>query len=434
MELTTQCPRCHTRFTASVADLQRRKGFIRCVQCAYIFDGFEEVVPDSELDTGVAAQAPISVPERGTSEEHFDDEPFAIASVPVGDNDDEPHFIADVPVVVRANEPLHNATEPADEATLPRVIRSDRNDFIAARDESEPFIPLGIEQPPALEAEVESELSQLDDEAANLQDDRDTVQHDFAADVDEGQAEVPISFEVDERVVLTPEPSWCFSDEPMPQDQASSSSERFYVSDEPSVVASAHEYEDEVEPFTYAGKTDVGQHREPPHYAEDPSVGRRTLHWAGLLGLILLLLILALQLVYVFRNQVANQLPVVRPAVEAFCAQLGCEIAYERRIAQIKIVSSSLQLQGNGAAQNLYSLRVRLRNDSPRHQEWPTLVVTFTDISTAIISRIELPPERYLSPEQLSKPFGSFDELEFVLPVNSQGKRINGYKIDKYYS
>src|SRR5690606_8979763 len=193
-------------------------------------------------------------------------------------------------------------------------------------------------------------------------------------------------------------------------------------------------YEEQAESFHYTDKNDLALDREPPHYVDDLSLGRRTLHWAGLLSLILLLLILALQLVHVFRNQIANQLPVVRPAVEALCTKLGCEVAYERRIAQIKIVSSSLQLQGDGAAQNLYSLRVRLRNDSPYQQEWPTLIVTFTDISTAVISRIELPPERYLRPEQLTQPFGSFDELEFVLPVNSQGKRINGYKIDKYYS
>lgn len=47
MDLTTRCPKCNTVFQASLSDLQLRKGYIRCVQCAYIFDGYAEVVSDS---------------------------------------------------------------------------------------------------------------------------------------------------------------------------------------------------------------------------------------------------------------------------------------------------------------------------------------------------------------------------------------------------
>lgn len=47
MDLTTRCPKCNTVFKASLADLQLRKGYIRCVQCAYIFDGYAEVVSES---------------------------------------------------------------------------------------------------------------------------------------------------------------------------------------------------------------------------------------------------------------------------------------------------------------------------------------------------------------------------------------------------
>lgn len=46
MDLTTRCPNCGTVFQASLSDLQLRKGYIRCVQCAHIFDGYAEVVQD----------------------------------------------------------------------------------------------------------------------------------------------------------------------------------------------------------------------------------------------------------------------------------------------------------------------------------------------------------------------------------------------------
>ena len=46
MKLTTKCPKCSTVFDVSLDTLQQRKGYTRCTSCAYIFDGFEEVVPE----------------------------------------------------------------------------------------------------------------------------------------------------------------------------------------------------------------------------------------------------------------------------------------------------------------------------------------------------------------------------------------------------
>lgn len=61
MDLTTRCPRCNTVFQVGLQDLQLRKGYIRCVQCAHIFDGYAAVVSESEptsLDTAPAAITP----------------------------------------------------------------------------------------------------------------------------------------------------------------------------------------------------------------------------------------------------------------------------------------------------------------------------------------------------------------------------------------
>jgi len=45
-KLTTQCPQCGGQFDVTMAQLQLRKGFVRCVHCAHIFDGYETVVPE----------------------------------------------------------------------------------------------------------------------------------------------------------------------------------------------------------------------------------------------------------------------------------------------------------------------------------------------------------------------------------------------------
>ena len=57
MDLTTRCPKCGTVFQAGLSDLQLRKGYIRCVQCAHIFDGYAEVVSDAS-EAGAPAAPP----------------------------------------------------------------------------------------------------------------------------------------------------------------------------------------------------------------------------------------------------------------------------------------------------------------------------------------------------------------------------------------
>src|SRR5690606_38940548 len=58
MDLTTRCPSCGTVFKAGLQDLQLRKGYIRCVQCAHIFDGYAEVVSESGVPSATRAAAP----------------------------------------------------------------------------------------------------------------------------------------------------------------------------------------------------------------------------------------------------------------------------------------------------------------------------------------------------------------------------------------
>lgn len=63
MDLTTRCPSCGTVFKAGLQDLQLRKGYIRCVQCAHIFDGYAEVVSESGASRAPRAAAPVPTPD-----------------------------------------------------------------------------------------------------------------------------------------------------------------------------------------------------------------------------------------------------------------------------------------------------------------------------------------------------------------------------------
>ena len=65
MDLTTRCPECGATFLASLDQLKRRKGYVRCVECANIFDGFESVV--DEADAAMPATLAMPPQARQTS-------------------------------------------------------------------------------------------------------------------------------------------------------------------------------------------------------------------------------------------------------------------------------------------------------------------------------------------------------------------------------
>lgn len=221
--------------------------------------------------------------------------------------------------------------------------------------------------------------------------------------------------------------------------------DRFFVSPRSSISAREREpawrigaaEEDDTSPvFIASGRRGGDDDRSYHRYDESHDLPRslRLVRFFWMVVTLILLGVLAVQALYVFRLQIANAVPMTRPVLEALCEKIGCTVPYVRNIADIKVVSSALQVQqaGSGSTMKQYQLRVRLRNADDQAQEWPTLVVTFTDVAAAVVSRVEVQPKKYLSAQQLAQPFAAQSEIEFVLPVQS-ATRINGYKIDKYF-
>lgn len=186
----------------------------------------------------------------------------------------------------------------------------------------------------------------------------------------------------------------------------------------------------------YSSATDVG--RAPPEFLDQDRQERRGLlrklwGYACLLGLIAL----GLQLLYVYRIDIANSVPVLRPALETVCKPLGCTVGYARRLERIAISSSSLQPPTGAAAIDdgrtrlVLNLVLRNRYDKPQH--WPALVLDLTDLSDTVVVRRVLMPENYLTPEQLRGPFGPAGELKISVPIEVTGVQVNGYQLDKFF-
>ncbi|EHK67410.1 MJ0042 family finger-like domain-containing protein [Achromobacter arsenitoxydans SY8] len=186
----------------------------------------------------------------------------------------------------------------------------------------------------------------------------------------------------------------------------------------------------------YSSATDVG--RAPPEFLDQDRQERHGL-WRKLWGYACLigLIALGLQLLYVYRTDIANSVPAVRPALEAVCKPLGCTVGYARRLERIGISSSSLQPPTGAAAiddgRSRLVLNVMMHNRYDKPQHWPALVLDLTDLSDTVVVRKVLMPENYLTPQQLSGPFGPNGELKISVPIEVTGVQVNGYQLDKFF-
>ena len=105
-----------------------------------------------------------------------------------------------------------------------------------------------------------------------------------------------------------------------------------------------------------------------------------------------------LQGTYLARSQLSGRFPVLRPAFEAACAPLGCEVAPWRDIDALRIESSLLQKQDEES--DAYLLAVTLRNQGRATVALPAIELVMTDLQDQLLLRRVLQPADYLETEQ----------------------------------
>lgn len=201
---------------------------------------------------------------------------------------------------------------------------------------------------------------------------------------------------------------------------------------DPDPVYSSNDSEDFI--FTPDSNRSSTRSSEFQEYSDEES----DFSWAsGLWRLLfwLLLLILTAQLLFVYRAHIANTVSFTRPVLQWMCDEIGCDLPYMREIDAIQVSQSALQQQPNfGKEQHYaYQLQLQLKNNLAWAQEWPTLVVSFSDASAAVMATLAISPDQYLSPSQLSRPFEPGAQQSIRVPVTVENKKINGFTVDKYY-
>lgn len=154
---------------------------------------------------------------------------------------------------------------------------------------------------------------------------------------------------------------------------------------------------------------------------------RRALYIASI-GLLTVLLVL--QSLVWFRDEIAGRMPMLGGALRWVCAPLGCQVGLPRRADQLVIEGSELQTESNG----LLRLTATIRNNASYLQAQPMLEVTLTDPRDQPVVRKVLAPADYLEPAALAA--GSLPargDLVARVYLDASAAPANGYRLLVFY-
>jgi predicted Zn finger-like uncharacterized protein len=173
---------------------------------------------------------------------------------------------------------------------------------------------------------------------------------------------------------------------------------------------------------------------EPTFVQEAKQKARRSRLWKTVIwvGIPLLLISLALQLLIHFRNEIVAQAPESDPAMRIACAYLGCTINLPAQIKQLSLQSS--QLRAIPDQVNQFELIALLRNQSPSPQAWPSLELQLKDEIGEIITRKVFLPQNFLTqPNLVKQGITAQSEHEIRLVFELTGPAPTDFQLTMFY-
>lgn len=173
-----------------------------------------------------------------------------------------------------------------------------------------------------------------------------------------------------------------------------------------------------------------------PHEASAETSPFRTWTWS--LAASLAFLLLLLQAILQFRVELSVLAPQAKPALQALCKPLGCDLPLPRKADLIGIESSDLNPDQKNKDQLVLS--ATLKNRAPFVQAYPHLELTLTDTADRPLLRKVLSPSDYL-PKGIAISSGFLANGEVAVnltlihdnPVNAAAALAAGYRLYLFY-
>lgn len=144
---------------------------------------------------------------------------------------------------------------------------------------------------------------------------------------------------------------------------------------------------------------------------------------------------LAAQAAYRYRIEIAAHYAQARPALEALCRRLACEVSLPRRAELLSIESSDLQ--ADVRREGVIQLNALIRNRAPFAQAYPTLELTLTEDGGEAVLRRVLEPRDYLEGERASvlttQGIAAGGEAALRVHLDASRTRASGYRLYLFY-
>lgn len=193
-----------------------------------------------------------------------------------------------------------------------------------------------------------------------------------------------------------------------------------------------------LEPSPQLGLFDPSRRPPNPAASEEPPAfmaeRRRPHRAAWAFASLLALLVLAGQVLYRYRAEVAAMVPAARAPLSAACLRLGCVVPLPRRPELMSIDSSELQADARRAG--LIALSAVIHNRAGFAQDYPALELTLTDEADRPVLRRVLRPGDYLERQGRSaaaQGIAPGAEASVRVFLDTGGVHATGYRLYLFY-
>jgi hypothetical protein len=166
------------------------------------------------------------------------------------------------------------------------------------------------------------------------------------------------------------------------------------------------------------------------NYAFDAAEQPVSLLWS--IASLFLLVVLAAQAVYYYRNDIVDTMPAAKPLLDQYCKLLGCTVQPPLRPELLNIESSEMRMDTQDSSKII--LNATVRNYAPYPLAFPSFEVTLMDSRDEPIASRVFSPDSYLEKNEIrSGTVGPDYEFNVRLHLDSSGSSAAGYRLSLIY-
>ena len=159
---------------------------------------------------------------------------------------------------------------------------------------------------------------------------------------------------------------------------------------------------------------------------------RRLPTWIYAALLPVLVLLLAAQALFHFRDAIAAHWPMTKPALTRLCALAHCEVRPLQDISALSIEGSDLQ--ADPAHRGLLILTLTIRNRAPFALGYPYVELTLSDTQEHVVVRRAFAPQEYLSgAADPDAGLAANSDLAVRLFIDASATSQAGYQVYLFY-